>query len=122
MTEPERSTDKLDELEQEKEPFVPSPVSRRIWAWMGVVYVVIAMLLVTYWIGTNTFITGITGILLFPLLGAMAAQGFNNYHIYKLGQRPGPASRLVVTAVIMALLALSALVLGIAELITYFGG
>lgn len=40
---------------------------------MGVVYMVIIFLLTTYWIATTTLIRGITGILLFPAAGALAA-------------------------------------------------
>ena len=44
---------------------------KRIWAMMGVVYMVIIFLLTTYWIATTTLIRGITGILLFPAAGAL---------------------------------------------------
>ena len=56
MTEPEQNQ---TPGEEQKEPYVPSPVSRRIWAWMGVAYMVILMVLITYWIATSSFITGI---------------------------------------------------------------
>lgn len=98
-------------------PFVPSPVSRRIWAWMGVAYVLIIMILITYWIATTQFLTGITGILLFPVLAALCALGINNYRLAKAGRRGGNPSTLLATAVIMGLLALSALVWGVLQLL-----
>lgn len=98
-------------------PFVPSPVSRRIWAWMGVAYVLIAMILVTYWIATTQFLTGITGILLFPALAALCAQGVNHYHLARAGRHGGKPATLLSTAVIMGLLALSALVWGVLQLL-----
>ena len=106
-----------DESEEIKEPFVPSPVSRRIWAWMAIVYVVIATVLFTYWIATTTFIRGITGIMLFPLLAALCAQGVNNYVLCKKDLRPGKPGLLLGSAVIMGLIALSALVWGITQLL-----
>ena len=48
--------------------------------------------------------------MLFPLLGALSAQGFNNVRLCRQGERSGSPALLTVTAVIMALLALSMLV------------
>ena len=105
------------ETEEQTEPYMPSPVSRRIWAWMGIVYVVLSICLFTYWIATTTFIRGITGIMLFPLFAALCAQGVNNYHLCKKGERAGNPAMLLVTAVIMGLVALSMLVWGIGQLL-----
>ena len=105
-----------EEPMEEKEPFVPSPVSRRIWAWMAIAYVVLSTVLFTYWIATTTFIRGITGIMLFPLFAALCAQGINNYTLAKQGQRPGSPALLLVTALIMGGIALSMLGWGILQL------
>lgn len=107
--------------EQQPAPFVPSPVSRRIWAWMGVAYMVIIIGLITYWMATATFLSGITGIMLFPLLGALSAQGFNNVRLCRRGERTGSPALLTVTAVIMGLLAVSMLAFGIVQLIDNWG-
>ena len=109
-------------LPEEETPYVPSPVSRRIWAWMGVVYALIIMVLLTYWIATGSLIEGITGIMLFPLLGTMSAQGWNNLRLCRRGERSGSAAVLGTTAGIMAVLAAASLIWGAAELITRFGG
>lgn len=103
--------------EEAPAPFVPSPVSRRIWAWMGVAYVLIVMILITYWIATTRFLTGITGIMLFPALAALCAQGINNHRLAKAGRRGGSPATLLVTAVIMGLVAFSALAWGILQLL-----
>ena len=58
---------------------------KRIWAMMGVVYMVIIFLLTTYWIATTTLIRGITGILLFPAAGALAAQFYNRSWLLRHG-------------------------------------
>ncbi len=102
--------------------FVPSPVSRRIWAWMGVVYAVIIMLLITYWIATSHFITGLTGLMLFPFFGALCAQGINNYVRCKRGEHSGKPGPLLASALCMGVAALSLLALGVHQLINYFGG
>lgn len=108
-----------EENETVQEPFVPSPVSRRIWAWMAIAYVILSIVLFTYWIATTTFIRGITGIMLFPLFTALCAQGVNNYFLCKQGQRDGKPGLLLGSAVVMGLIALSMLVWGITQL---FGG
>ena len=102
-------------------PFVPAPVSRRIWAWMGIVYMVIIIFLITYWMATTTFLSGITGIMLFPLLGALSAQGFNNAVLCRRGERAGSPALLTATAVIMALLTLSVLAFGVVQLLDNWG-
>ena len=109
------------ETQTEQNPFVPSPVSRRIWAWMGIAYMVIIICLITYWMATTTFLSGITGIMIFPLLGALSAQGFNNVRLCRRGERSGSPALLTVTAVIMALLAVSMLAFGILQLLGTWG-
>ena len=52
--------------------------NKRIWAMVGVVYMVIIMLLMTYWIATTSLLTGLTGLMLFPVSAGMAVQCFNN--------------------------------------------
>lgn len=111
-----------EETEEEKEPFVPSPVSRRIWAWMGVVYTLIVMLLITYWIATTTFLHGITGILLFPVLGALSAQGINNWFLCKKGEHPGNPITVLGSAILMGLLSIGTLLWGAVQLIAALGG
>ena len=74
MTEPEKlhPESRGEEAPTEQPPFVPSPVSRRIWAWMGVAYMLLIIALMTYWIATASLLQGITGIMLFPLWGPCA--------------------------------------------------
>jgi hypothetical protein len=52
--------------------------NKRIWAMVGVVYMVIMVLLMTYWIATTTLLTGITGIMLTPACAGLAVQCFNS--------------------------------------------
>ncbi len=57
---------------EESTSYVPASIYKRVWAWVGVVYMVIIVLLVTYFMATWTFLTGITGIMLFPVLGGFS--------------------------------------------------
>ena len=118
MTDPEKLTPETEE----KAPFVPSPVSKRIWAWMGIVYVVIAMVLITYWIATTSLISSISGILLFPFFGALCAQGINNFVRAKRGEHQGKPALLLTTAILMGVLCLLNLIWGILQLIEFIGG
>lgn len=118
---PPEARQQQQEPSEPSTPFVPSPVSRRIWAWMGIAYMLLIILLITYWMATTTFLSGITGIMLFPLLGALSAQGFNNVRLCRRGDRSGSPALLTVTAVIMALLALSMLVFGVVQLTGAWG-
>lgn len=61
--------------------------SRRIWAMMGVVYMVILVLLMVYWMATLRLIEGITGIMVFPAFAALSAQFFNRRWIIRHGRQ-----------------------------------
>ena len=111
MTDPEH----LSPEAEEPAPFVPSPVPRRIWAWVGIAYVLLAMLLVTYWIATTGFLYGIPGIMLFPAMAGVTAQLYYKHHL------SGGAVRLFL-AILATLLSLATLVLGIFELTGALGG
>ena len=52
---------------------------QRIWAWVGVVYVVILMLLTTYAIATADYIRGIGGFMLSPALCGLGASTILRY-------------------------------------------
>ncbi|MCD7917750.1 MAG: hypothetical protein LUF84_04730 [Clostridiales bacterium] len=107
---------------------------KRIWAMMGVVYVLIAFLLVLYWMARMTLIRGITGILVFPACGALSAQFFNQAWIIRHGRvghveeedfqepnTPQPGwQRSAALGVAFALLTVVVLVLGIREVMDWF--
>ncbi len=108
-------------------------LSKRIWAMMGVVYMVIIILLMVYWMATMDLISGITGIMLFPAFAALSAQFFNRRWIIRHGRvghvedpdfqepefpQPGGQGELV-RGILCAVLALGLLVVGIFQLIAY---
>lgn len=52
--------------------------NKRIWAMVGVVYVILATCLMTYWIATTTLLQGLTGVMLTPLCLGLCVQCFNS--------------------------------------------
>lgn len=110
--------------------------SKRIWAMMGVVYVIIIFCLTTYWIATTTLISGITGIMLFPAAAALSAQFFNRSWILKHGrlgheeepdfvepESPLPGSgKCMAGGVLFGALAFFLLITGIQQTIHFLGG
>lgn len=62
-------------------------LSKRIWAMMGVLYMVIIVLLTVYWMATMELMTGITGIMMFPAFAALSAQYFNRRWIIRHGRQ-----------------------------------
>lgn len=109
---------------------------KRIWAMMGVLYVLLSFLLITYWIATTTLIRGVTGLLLFPAAGALAAQFYNRSWLLRHGRfdgheedpdfaeppqgQPG-ARKQLVWAVLFTLLTLFLLGWGILQTIQFLG-
>lgn len=67
--------------------------NKRIFALTGAIYMVIIVLLMTYWMATMRFLQGITGIMLFPAFGCLSALYWNQFwrvrHLE--GQRGRPA-------------------------------
>lgn len=108
-------------------------LSKRIWAMMGVVYMVILILLMVYWMATMTLIRGITGIMVFPAFGALSAQFFNRRWIIRHGRVGHVEERDFVeppypqegggvelaSALIFLVLSLVSLCMGITQLIAY---
>lgn len=62
-----------DKTPEEKPPVTYATPVQRIWAWVGVVYMVIIVLLVTYYLAHLRFIAGIGQVLLVPALAGAAA-------------------------------------------------
>lgn len=106
---------------------------KRIWAMMGVLYMVIIILLMVYWMSTMELIAGITGIMLFPAFAALSAQFFNRRWIIRHGRvghveekdfqeppypQPG-GQRELISGIVCGLISLLTLVMGIFQLIAY---
>lgn len=108
--------------------------AKRIWAMMGVVYMVIIILLTVYWMARMTLIRGIPGIMLFPASAALSAQFWNRAWIIRHGRvghveeedfcepaKPQPGwGKDAALGVVFALAAAGLLALGVRELIAWF--
>ncbi|MGN0969696.1 MAG: hypothetical protein ACI4OM_02960 [Evtepia sp.] len=95
--------------------------NKRIWAMVGVVYVVISVFLMTYWIATTSLINGLTGIILFPLCAGLAAQCFNcRWKLLHQRQERGNPTVFLLLGIGCSIATVLALVLGCLELISKF--
>ena len=70
MSDERNKTPGSSQEEQPGEPYTPASPLKRIWAWVGVVYMVIIVFLMTYMYGTGTYLQGIAALMLVPALGA----------------------------------------------------
>ena len=95
--------------------------NKRIWAMVGVVYVVISVFLMTYWIATTSLINGLTGIILFPLCAGLAAQCFNcRWKLLHQRQERGNPTVFLLLGIGCSIATVLALILGCLELISKF--
>lgn len=109
--------------EETRESYTPASPIKRIWAWVGVVYMVIIVLLMTYMYGTGTYIRGVTGLMLAPALAGGAASAICLFLTAPQQQRT-PARRAMMIFIAAACIALCILNLisGIPALLANFGG
>ena len=109
--------------EEPREPYVPASPLKRVWAWVGVVYMVIIVCLMTYMYGTGTYLHGIASLMVIPALGGGAASAVC---LWLTAPREGrtPARRammIFITALCLALIVIN-LINGIPALLANFGG
>lgn len=102
---------------EENPGYIPASIYKRVWAWVGVVYMVIITLLVTYFIATWTFLTGLAGIMLFPVLGGFAVvKGIQAHRMEYAADKVGP----IVWSALSAALCIVCLVWGITQVMAHF--
>ena len=65
--------------EQPKEPVKYATPMMRLWAWVGVVYMVLLVLLNTYGLAHGDFLRGIGGLLIAPALCGLGASAILRY-------------------------------------------
>ncbi len=92
--------------------------NKRILAMTGVIYMVIIVLLMTYWMATMTFLRGIAGIMLFPAFGCLSALYWNQlWRVRHLEDQRGRPAVLAVCGTIFAIACVFCLVWGIGQVI-----
>jgi len=103
----------------ETPPYTPASPSKRIAAWVGVAYMVILVALTTYAIATGETLGGLTGLLLAPACGGLAAVTWMRW---RRGEyRGGRASALFVVVLAAAAFVLN-LFWGVLSLTLQLGG
>ena len=63
----------LEQQTQQPEPVKYATPMQRLWAWVGVVYMVILVLLSTYALSHGAYLRGIGGMMLSPALCGLGA-------------------------------------------------
>ena len=106
-----------DEAQEEKKPsYTPASFEKRVAAWVGVVYMVMLTLSVTYMIATARVLTGTAPLLLPPGAAGVAAAALHRRRAGRTG---------TVLTVLLVLLCAAAfllgLLLGIPALLANFG-
>lgn len=102
---------------QPQEPVVYATPVKRAWAWVGVVYMVIIVLLVTYSMAKGAFLQGIGSLLVCPALGGLAATAVLRCREGRC--RGGVAACVAVVVLCLGLIAVN-LFLGVPALIANF--
>lgn len=101
-------------------PIVYASPMKRIWAWVGVVYMVIIVLLITYMFSFSKYLQGIGALMVCP---AIAGVGASLICAWKTGTRKsnGRLALLVILLVLCGVLLFFSLGLGVNALIANFG-
>ena len=100
--------------DQEQEAWTPASPAKRAMAWMGIVYMVILVLLTTYYLANGEPLRGIPGVLLFPAFGGLSALSLIKYREDKKGF-------LLLGGLVAAVLCLVFLVAGVLAVIRALG-
>ena len=83
----------------------------------GVVYMLILVLLTTYFIATTRLLTGIPGIMLFPACAALSVQCFNSRWKCRRGLQQGSPAVFLILGIGAALAAVYTLITGVGQLL-----
>lgn len=107
--------------EQQDGPgYIPASPTKRVLAWMGIVYMVLIIALSTYGLATGTVLHGLAGLMLAPAFGALAViQLLKAGQLRRAGLSWGGAAALGVVA---ALVCLYSLADGLLSLTAVLGG
>ena len=113
----------MSELErkdpQETPPVTYASPTMRAWAWVGVAYMVLVMLIFTYFLATGRFLYHLGGLFAAPALLGVARTAFLQYRSRKLNI---PWSLCLLTVVICIVFALLGAATGVVGLMQNFGG
>ena len=103
----------------EEPSYTPSSPTRRIIAWVGVIYMLIVVALTTYAIATGELLGGLTGLMMAPACGGLAAVTFLRA---KTGEHRGSKAGALVLGLLFAAACAINLFWGGLSLYLQFGG
>lgn len=107
---------------EHKEITYASPV-KRIWAWVGVAYMLIITGLMTYLYAKGTYLHGIGLLMTIPALCGLAVTALSVWRTGSTASRtPGRLAFLMGIVILCAVLIVINLTLGIPALLQNFGG
>ncbi|MCI8651460.1 MAG: hypothetical protein HFF05_03325 [Oscillospiraceae bacterium] len=107
----------MDEQEKEQQPIKYATPMQRLWAWVGVVYMVILVLLTTYALAFGAYLRGIGGLMLAPALCGLGSSAILRY---RQGMGRGGLPACVVVSAAAFLLAVWNLIRSIPALLGQF--
>lgn len=110
--------------EEPKEPVVYASPLKRVWAWVGVAYMLIVVCLITYMFANGAYLHGIAPLMVIPAIGGLAASAVCLW-VTGARQENRSSTRLALLA-LLVLLCAAVIVLnlfaGIPALLANFGG
>ncbi len=93
--------------------------AKRIWAWVGIAYAVIANILIFYMISTGKMLTGITGVMAFPALAGAMAYVWDQH---RTGERFQSAFLTGYALFLLGVALAASVVFGVRQLLALAGG
>lgn len=111
----------VPEEEAPKEPISYASPMKRVWAWVGVVYMVIIVFLMTYMYARGVYLSNIASLMVVPALGGVAV---SSIVVWRASDRHDAAHAAGLAAILVAcaVLIILGLVNGIPALMSNFGG
>ena len=113
-----------EEKKTSGEPVVYASPLKRVWAWVGVAYMVIVVLLMTYMFANGAYLNGIAPLMFIPAVAGLAASAIC---VWVTGKRQENRSGARFALLVLLVLACAAvivysLMVGIPALLANFGG
>lgn len=104
---------------EDNSTYTPASLSKRVLAWVGIVYMVLLILLNVYSVATGSPLKGIAGIMLAPACGGLAVYSWLKY---RRGEHRGSKAGALLVVALAAAACLFNLIWGGAALISALGG
>ena len=105
---------KIEPETEEKPSWTPASPIKRLWAWVGVVYMVIFVLLTTYGLAHGKYLTGIGSLMLVPALAGAGAAAIVQY---RTGGWKGGVGTCILVSGASFVLALTNIIRGLPSLL-----